>query len=309
MSRERKPTLAEYPELWLSRLMRHLPVVWVSAIGAWFGARYGRRGIAAGRKWVKRLHSNIERFSGVVDPAERERRIVEYTRRIGRIYAEFTVLQRLVEAGRVEVVGTEHLYGLSRPMIFVSGHLANWELVVHALTLVDADSCALYAPPDNPIRHRLAVEARLRWRHDLVLVPASPNAMRQITRAIARGRNLLMYVDEEKDGYIRAPGLGREIAYAGNRWLTARLAANYNADVVPVHVEAIGPARYRVVIEPRLAPGEGDAETRARALADQMERCLDTWVRANPEHWYWLPWFEQDKPAAGSDAATRRQAQ
>lgn len=299
MNGERRPTPVEYLELGLSVLMRHLPVTWVSAIGAWFGARYGRRGIAAGRKWVKRLHGNIERFGGVADPAERERRIVDYTRRVGSIYAEFTVLQRLVEEGRVEVVGVEHLQGLSRPAILASAHLANWELVGHVLTLLEGAGSVLYDPPANPIRHRLAVEARLAWRRgrDGELVPASPGAMRHLTRAIAQGRNLLMYVDEERDGYIRAPSLGREIPYAGNRWLTARLAARYQADVVPVHVEHLGQARYRVVIEPKLIPGEGDAETRARSLADQMERHLDTWIRAHPEHWYWLPWFEPGRPA------------
>lgn len=297
---ERRPTLSEYPELWLSAILRRLPVAWVSAIGARFGARYGRRGIAAGRKWVKRLHGNIERFSGIVDAAERERRIVEYTRRVGRIYAEFTVLQRLVEEGRVEVVGTEHLQGLSRPAILVSGHLANWELVGHVLTLLDGAGSVLYDPPENPIRHRLAVEARLGWRRgrDGELVPASSRAMWQITRAIARGRNLLMYVDEERDGHIRAPSLGRDVGYAGNRWLTARLAVRYDADIVPVHVEYRGAARYRVVIEPRLRPAAGDDETRARSLADQMDQHLDDWVRAQPEHWYWLPLFDMDRPAA-----------
>jgi len=282
-------------------LLRHLPVAWTSAIGGYFGALQGRKAIAAERKWVKRLHGNIERFSGVADAAERERRIIAYTRRIGCMYAEFTVLQRIVQEGRLEVIGAEHLRGLSRPVIIASGHLSNWELVVHALTLIEGASCALYDPPENPIRHRLAVQARSAWQCELELVPASTSAMRQITRAIGQGRNLLMYVDEEKDGHIWAPALGRQLPHAGNRWLTARLAVRYNADIIPIHIEAAGNARYCMIVQPKLVPGEGNDETRARALADQMEQHLDAWIRAQPEQWYWLNLLDMDKrlPGAG----------
>lgn len=302
MTQERKPTLLEYTELWMSALMRHLPVNLTSSIGGYFGARHGRRGIAAERLWVKRMHANIERFSGVSDPAEREQRIIKYTRRIGQIYAEFTALQRIVREGRLEIMGAEHLQDISRPAIIVSGHMANWELVGHVMTMLQGGASALYAPPDNPIRHRLAVEARARWGEDHELIPSSPHAMRKITQAVARGRNLLMYVDEEKDGYIWSPSLGRRIPYAGNRWLTARLAVHHKADVIPVHVEAIDVARYRLIIEPKLVPEGGNDVSRARSLADQMDRHLDAWVRAQPEHWYWLPYLDADKPLPGSTA-------
>jgi lauroyl/myristoyl acyltransferase len=284
----------------MAAAMRHLPVACTSAIAGHLGARHGHQAIRARRRWVGRLHANIERFSGVADPAERERRILAYTRRFGRIYAEFTVLQRIVREDRLEVVGSEHLRNLSRPVIAVSGHMANWELVGHVASLVEGDACAIYAPPDNPIRHRLAVQARLGWGKRFDLVPSSdPSAMRRIAGAIARGRNLLMYVDEERDGYVWAPSLGRQLPYAGNRWLTARLAVRHGVDIVPVHVEAAGDARYRLIIEPKLVPGDGDDLTRARALADQLDQHLDRWVRAQPEHWYWLPMLDLDKPLPG----------
>jgi len=295
VTQERKPTLLEYTELWLSVLMRRLPVGLVSAIGGYFGARVGRQAIVGARLWTKRLHANIERFSGVSDPVVRQQRITEYTRRIGQIYAEFTVLQRIVREGRLEVVGAEHLQGLSKPAIIVSGHLANWELVGHVMTLLEGGTSALYAPPDNPIRHRLAIKARGNWGKDCELIPSSPQAMRKIARAVERGRNLLMYVDEERSGYIWSPSLGRRIPYAGNRWLSARLAVRYKADIVPVHVEPIGVARYRLIIEPKLVPRGGDDESKARSLADQMDCHLDAWVRAHPEHWYWLPFLDVDK--------------
>jgi KDO2-lipid IV(A) lauroyltransferase len=296
MNDYRRPTLGEYQELWAAALLARLPVSWTSAIGAYLGARRGRRGIAAKRLWVDRLHRNLDRLCRQTDRTERERRLVAYTSRIGRLYAEYTVLQKIVREGRLEVVGLAHLQGLSRPAIFASCHLANWELVGHVLTLLDAPAFALYDPPQNTIRHRLATQARLGWRSDFQVVPTSTHAMRQLCKALANGCNLLMYVDEVKDGYLWAPSLGRRIPYSGNRWLTARLAIRYQADVLPVHVERIEGARFRILISPKLVAVGGNDDERVRSLADQLDQVLNTWIQSQPEHWHGLWEFDLDKP-------------
>jgi KDO2-lipid IV(A) lauroyltransferase len=296
MSRSRRPTPGEYLELGLAGIMRWMPASWASAIGAYLGARRGRRGIAAKRLWVDRLGRNLERLQPEPDPRKRAQRIVSYTSRIGRQLAEYMVLHKIVREGRLEVVGSEHLQGLSRPVIVASCHLANWELVGHLGTLLDTPAVAVYDPPENPIWHRLANSARLRWRPDYQVVPASPHAMRQICKALASGCGLLMYVDEVKDGYLWAPSLGRRIPYTGNRWLTARLAVRYRADILPVHVERVGAARFRLVIAPKLVALGSDEDERARSLADQMDGLLNSWIGSQPDHWYGLWEFDLDQP-------------
>lgn len=291
----RPATLEEYRDLLLATVIRFLPLQWVSAFGARMGEREGRRGIAKGRLWVQRLRDNFARYGCIQDRAEQDRLVLDYTTRIGRIYAEVTVLQRLVEKGRVEVVGLENLQGVSQPVILACCHLAHWELAGYVTTLLSGPSTALYAPLENPVHFRLVMRARHAWRKDSELVPASPRTMRQLTRALQQGRNLLMYIDEERDGYIWSPSLGRSLPQAGNRWLTARLAVRHNTDIVPVHVEAVGPARYRVVIEPKLAAGDGDAEARVCTFAKLLDRKFDAWIREHPEQWYWLAYFSADK--------------
>jgi lauroyl/myristoyl acyltransferase len=299
-------TPAQYRELWLTRLLRYLPVTWVSAIGGHLGARYGHELIGEGHPWVGNLCRNFELFLGIKDPDEQRRRVIAYTRRFGRIYAEYTALQRLVARGRVEIVGREHLAGVSRPSIVVGCHLSNWELAGYVLLMLEGDACALYLRQDNPVRELVAARARQSW-HDssrsLELVPASPRApwqpgaMRQLVRALNSGRNMLIYIDEPRADYVWAPSLGRKLPEAGNRWLTARLAVRHQLDILPVHVETVGVARYRIVIAPRLSPGKGDEAASVRALADEMDRWLETWIRPDLENWYSLKDFVRDKPA------------
>jgi Kdo2-lipid IVA lauroyltransferase/acyltransferase len=297
----------DYFELLLARIFRVLPLTLVAKIGSWLGARQGRRGIKAGRLWVARMHNNLERLWGVTDPLERERRIIEHARRVGRTYAEIPVLDRLVKAGKLEVQGLENLEHLSKPFIIISAHLSNWELMGRVTEIIGGHFCDVYLPLSGA-RAQLAYEARLKWRYENnkagELIPAGPGALRAVTKAIVSGSNVLLFIDEEKDGFIRAPSLSREIPYMGNRWFAARLAVRHQLDVLPIYVESSGEGSYRAVIEPRLvAPGKGDTENQARALADLMDARLDDWVRKSPDDWYWLPLLDIPYPPKESQVS------
>lgn len=292
--------LKDLSEIVLAKVMRHLPITWAARLGGYLGARQGRKGIAAGRVWVRRLHNNLEALCGITDPQERERRIVEHTRRVGQVYAEIPIQDRIAAEGRLEIVGEENLRNLTKPVIIATCHLANWELIGRIPQLIGGSWLDIFLPLDNDVRARVAHEARQRWIVKGViegeLIGASPSSLLHINRAIAKGSNLILFIDEEKNGYVWAPSLGRQIPYAGNRWFAARLAVRHNIDILPVYIEPAGLGSYRAIIEPRItAPSEGDAESKARSLADTLDQRLDSWVRKWPEHWYWLPLLDLKK--------------
>ena len=109
--------------------------------------------------------------------------------------------------------------------------------------------------------------------------------------------SLAIFVDEERQSFIWAPSLGRNLPYAGNRWLAARLAVRHRRKIGPIFVEPLGLARYRIVIQPPLDQPDGmQGEALSRHLADQIDARLEAWVRPRIENWYWLPYFEPDAP-------------
>ncbi len=285
----------DYYEWTLSRLMRFLPLSWVSAMGAGLGARASRKGIAAKRLWVGRLRRNFARYLGITDPREGEQRIIAYHRRLGRIYAECPHLPRLVRAGRFRIDGLEHLASHPRPSIVVTAHVAHWELIVPALGPLHTPMCYLYDPPMEPAKRQIVMETRQAWPGDNIYVAATdPSAMRQMDRAIREGRTLVLFIDEEKSGVITAPRLGRPASDpSGNLWYAARLAVKHRLPILSAHIEPTSPGHYRAVIDPALAvPATGSEREKALMLAAQMEDRLNGWVTQWLEHWYWLPFFE-----------------
>jgi len=278
-------------------LLALLPLTWAVRLGGLLGARHGRAAIAADRAWVRRLRRNLQRWRGPSDPAELDRQVLAFCRRIGQVYAEIPLLPRLCAAGRVELVGREHLAAAPRPLILAGCHGGNWELIGRVAAELGEPLCALYLPLASPVRDRLARRIRAGWTPHTTLIPASPQAMRQIVREVSRGRHLVLFVDEEKDGYVWAPSFGRELPDTGNRWFAARLAVQHGMAIVPVFVERLGLARYRVVIEPALLPQAAlPAPQRVRRLAEALDARVEAWLQPRLDQWLWLPYFEPDRP-------------
>lgn len=291
-----KLTFAQRVEWCFLVLMQYLPVSWVSAIGAYLGERNARKGMAAKRLWVERLHRNFARFLHETDAKKRERLIIDYMRNLGRVYAEIAVLQRMVAQGRVSIVGLQHIPDPHQQFIIAGCHVGNWELLGHLVSQLPRGSGDLFAPLVNPLHQKLVVQMRHRWKLNgkTSLVAASDNAMRQITRILNAGDNLVMMIDEEKNGYVHAPALGRNLPLTGNRWFTARLAVRHNVAILPVYVQPVGVARYQIVVgKPLHASGSNDHD-KAVSYAQQLDACFDPIVQKNLMHWYWLSLFDWD---------------
>lgn len=288
-------TLKQRAQLLLARLFRYLPLAWVSAIGGFLGARQGRRAIRANRLWVRRMHQSYAALFGAADENTREQRIIAHTRHVGEVYAEIPVIHRMIKAGQLDIVGQAHLENLSKPVILVSAHMANWELVGHIAELVGGRISDIYLPLANPVQALITQEIRAQWRfannQPVHLVQANSSAMRTMTKSLTQGNNLLLFIDEVKDSTVQSPRLGRNQAHRGNLWFAARLAVRFGVDILPIHIEPAGVGRYRAIIEPKLSPAAfaGNDKEQKQALAERLDQTLTAWIIKHPDHWYWLP--------------------
>jgi lauroyl/myristoyl acyltransferase len=293
-------------DLALARTMQRLPINLTSDIGALLGKLEARNGIKSNRLWIKRLHANIERFHKIENHTEREEIIYKHLSSIGRTYAEFMSQQKIIEQNRIELVGEKYLKSIDQQVIVVSCHLSNWELMGHVICQLNRPICGIYLPPKNPVHYYLATEARLQWSipHDYFAI--APNAMRRLNQNLHDGSNLLLFIDEERDGYISAPSLGRKIPYSGNRWLAAKLAVKHGLSVLPAYIVPTGKGTYQAIVEPLIEiPTGKDKYENACLLADKMDERLNAWIEPRLDQWFWLRYFDYGmaKPVLKSKVA------
>jgi lauroyl/myristoyl acyltransferase len=299
------PKAGEFFDAISVKLVRRLPLPLACWLGGEKGAIEGRRALKKADLSVTRLRDNIARFSGATDPAELDRRVIEFHRLMGRIYAEIPNMQRLYASGCVEMVGHEHLVTAGKPCIIVSAHIANWEMVL-AVAHYSKGLSMLFAPLRNAFHLAIVHAARVAWP-DVTMIPRSQIAALKIDRALKKGRNVLIFVDEIRQGYVWGPTLGRAMPDDCNRWLAARLAVRNDINLVPVFVECLGLARYRVVVQsPLERPNGMGGETLARHFADQIDQRLEAWLRPRIETWFCLPSFDPEVSAPPNRRAEAR---
>jgi lauroyl/myristoyl acyltransferase len=281
--------------------MRHLPVSWTSAIGAVIGELVARHAARSNNLWVTRFYKNIEKLKGISSAELLKKHLIEYGRQTGRLHAEYTVLKKINQQGYITIKGEKNIGDTNKPVIFISSHLSNWELTGKVLTLMDNPSNVLVLPIEGEDRARIVNEARLSWRKASspiapLISTDSPMAMKHLAKKLSAGENLLIFTDELRQDYVSAPSLGRDIPYAGNRWLVARLAVQQNVDVIPLCVQRSRKIDFTILIGKRIsAPSGGDKNNKAKYIADQIDHKLDSWVRNKPEHWFMITMLDLDK--------------
>ncbi len=282
MKRRELPPRLEAGAVWLVfHLFRLLPLDLASSIGGWIGRAIGYR-LAV----TRRARRNLARVMPDLPPAEREAIIRGMWDNLGRTAAEYPHLAefRFGPGERVEVQGLEHVLAVrddGKPGLFFSGHLGNWELMGFCGVQYGLPLHLVYRATNNP--HLGWVYSRGRVGE---LIPKGPLGARRALELLRSGEHLGMLIDQKMNDGIAVPFFGIDAMTAP---ALASFALKFGCPVVPAHVERLGGARFRLIIEPPLAFADSDDRHAAIAAATaQVNRILEGWVRAHPDQWLWL---------------------
>lgn len=265
---------------------RLLPIDWVSAIGARAGTLNGRYRFAAARR---RAEAGFVKLCGGASAADAAAAVDRLFAHVGRVMLEFSVLDRLWQAGRIAAVGTEHVMAAraaGRPLLVMGLHLGNWEAIGPTLIGLGLDGFkGFYQPPRSRFEHKIAVAARARYGA-IALRPGIAAARTARRLLVERRGVLLVYADEERRGHVSTPLFGRAIPPRANILDIVRLAAASGAAVVPAYVERLGEgARFRVTFLP---PVELAADAPTIANVRRLDEVITPLVLAHLDQWYML---------------------
>ncbi len=211
---------------------------------------------------------------------------------LGRTSAEFAHLAAFApdaHPNRVVIDGAEKLSAIRKaasPVIFVSGHLANWEVMSIALHAAGIDYLTVYRAANNPLVDGLIIRERAKVMSRR-LAPKGKRGGRDMIDAIKSGASIAMLVDQKlTSGGVASPFFGKKAMTAP---AAARLSLKYGAPIVPISVERLNGTHFKLTVHDavRFEPS-GDTIADTQSLTDAINLELEKMVRATPGQWLWL---------------------
>lgn len=267
-----------------SAALRLLPTDWASSLGARLFRALGP--LTGSHKIAER---NIRLAFPALSQADREALLTEQWSNLGRAFFEFPLTERLTRrSGRVEVVGAERLAQIARdrvPVVFVSGHFSNWEVM--PLTILEAGIvCQItYRAANNPYVDRSIKQRRARYGVRL-FAPKGEEGARELLVAMGRGESVALMNDQKFNGGLEAPFFGRPVHTASG---PTRLALRYGAVLQPMSVQRTRGARFRVVVhDPIVLERTGDRARDLQAGVEKVNAFVEARVRERPAEWFWV---------------------
>lgn len=261
-----------------------LPVDWASRLGRKFGRWLGPKMASRSRN----IKANLDLALKTQSKAELEALVPEVWGNAGALLAEYPHMGGIVDpsSDRVEVVVEEPIPGFEdpgQPAIFVSAHLSNWELIAGVIaSRYRIPFVALYSPPANPWLDRFLLSSRRQLGCDLM--PRDQSA-RGLIRALKQRRSIALVMDRRAQGGLPVPLFGENKPTSG---LPAKMALKFNCPLVPVKIERLRDARFRVTFcKPlRSRVPAGDEAAQVRDLTLQINEHFEQWIKQAPEAWF-----------------------
>lgn len=206
---------------------------------------------------------------------------------LGAVLAEYPHLPDYAVAGqpeRLEIAinnDSPVFQHTGKAAVFVTAHLANWEILLASAIRLGLPVSVLYTPLQNPWLDRMLYKARARM--GINLLPRD-SGIRTLVRELGNGRSIGLLVDQRVDSGEPVPFFGLEM---NTSTTPARLALRYHCDLIPVRVQRLGDARFRVSFEKPISPSEGITDEH-RIILDmtrQLNGLFETWIREQPQDW------------------------
>lgn len=209
---------------------------------------------------------------------------------LGRVVGEYPHLGRFSHKGEDPRLGYSFPPGITaemlmgKPLLFLSGHFANWEMMPILAHQVGFDAAAVVRPPNNPyVAEWVARQRRINGPATLI---AKHNAARPMFSQLRGSKSLCMLVDQKLREGIAVPFFGRD---AMTTPAPAALALKTDATIVIASNRRLPGARFHVTVHEVVNfAATGDDATDIQALTALITARIEDIVREDPGQWLWI---------------------
>ena len=234
----------------------------------------------------KLIHANIKRALPHISQENLNEIVKLMWNNYGRVFAEYIFIKDFRNgkySSNIKIEGQDILEKIKQTeqqVIFVSGHLSNFELMAMHLEKTGIKLSAIYRPLNNIFLNPLMEKIRKKYicKH-------------QIKKGIGGMKKLMIL---KKENFSTALMIDQRVSegifsnFFDQRALTttipAQLIKKFKIPVVPIHIQRNNGPNFKITIQKPIIFSE---ENSIQNITDKLNYVLENLIKIKPEQWIW----------------------
>ena len=237
----------------------------------------------------KIIEKNLKICFKKIDQKEIKRISLGMWDNIGRTFSEYVFLKNFQKNHNnlIKLSGTEYLDEIknsNKPVVFVSGHFSNFELLGTKLNRYGIRFCAIYRPLNNIFLNPILEYLRLKYICPIMIKKGRAN-IRELLNNIKNGYSVIIIADQrtsegEKIEFFNYPAL--------TSTMPAQISLKYNYKIVPLHMKRLSYNNFEMTVYKPFEYNKTDSyEKDTRNLTLEINKQLEKMILKKPEQWLW----------------------
>ena len=205
----------------------------------------------------------------------------------GRIFAEYMFIKNFRQGSIGERnINIENQYILenvkkdTKPVIFISGHFNNFELMAMQIEKLGIDLAAVYRPLNNKFLNPLMESIRKKYICKKQ-IKKGISGTKELLLNFKKGTSIALMIDQRVSEGIRVDLFNEK---ALTTTIPAQFIKKFGAKIIPVHIERINVEKFNITFQD---PIKFSKDSNIETITYKLNNILEEMIKKNPSQWIW----------------------
>ena len=236
----------------------------------------------------KIIYENLSKFSKTLSKSNKKKIINNMWSNYGMTFVEYVFLNKFrKENSHIDIQGEEILKDISKnnkPVIFVSGHFANFELMSMEITKRNINLATIYRPLNNFFLNPFMEYLRRKYICKNQ-IKKGRQGVREAMNYINRKYSIALMIDQRVSEGKRLPFFKRD---AFTTTIPAQIALKYKCDIVPIYIMRKKNNDFEMeVCSPISTANLDNSEKNKIDISLKLNGIIEEMILKNPGQWIW----------------------
>ena len=228
-------------------------------------------------------HKNLITAFPELNKIQRNKILKKMWLNYGRIFAEYLFIKDIKSSNNLIVENQEILEKIkkeSKPVIFVSGHFNNFELMAMHIEKSGIDLAAIYRPLNNIFLNPIMEKIRKKYICKKQ-IKKGISGTKEMLQNFKNGSSIALMIDQRVSQGIRSNFFNKE---ALTTTIPAQFVKKFNTKVVPIYIERTKNNNFKLKI---YKPLEFENNDSLEKITLDLNKILEKMIINNPDQWIW----------------------